>query len=672
MDTKELIESIITSDEESLDKFVATMEERISDALEVRKVELASGMMSEEELDETTVGRLNSYVNKARNDKSEAEWTAAADHPRDENSYEGEDPERDRLERRAEKRGRGIELARAKMNKSGRSGNTTAKVRAVRDPRAQVKPRIKEEVEQMDEADDKELAQKHKYWKAYAFKTTKKVPGYNAPGRDVYGREYKPKNEEVEQVDESSYHQYSGVIHSNVGNAKHGEEKDEGHHYTLTVPRHRDVNDHLSGKRAYGRVAKENPHLEPHHVKAILQSTGDDKEDVEVEHGGKKYKHRLYNNQDPDYIGEEVEQVDEGRNKGMGAKWRNPPRRAMQAALGRGYGKRGFGGPENPLDDREDKLDSRQFAANITNTKDPKTLAAKYGVRYAKRHGTDLKYMMQQDRNQPADPKPKLPRDLKKNEEVEQDLDEAKFETRAQWRTGTPEVIYKNNKKIYDKMRSKDPEKAERFRLKFLVPKTEEFEQIDEVSAGKYAAVAAARGNEWDADVNYEKSNYNPKKLKDVVRRAGKKFGPKVASQLSTMQGTREKRMDARGARGNDPDRLAKPYPSYDGPRTTKSGMLNKTAGRILKKQIRDRLNKEEVEQIDEAGIGDMEKLRLMGDKNRALTMMAMKRYQQVGDINKLSPAHRTLVTRYMQNQAGSLERVSTGMQRAALRPTKD
>lgn len=482
MDTKELIESIITSDEESLAKFVATMEERISDALEVRKVELASGMMSEEELDETTVGRLNSYVNKARNDKSEAEWTAAADHPRDEDSYEGEDPERDRLERRAEKRGRGIELARAKMNKSGKSGNTTAKVRAVRDPRAQVKPRIKEEVEQVDEV----------------------------------------------------------------------------------------------------------------------------------------------------------------------AKWRQPPRSAALAALGRGF-KRGLGSYVNPLDDKEDKLASRQFAANITNTKDPKTLASKYGVKYAKRHGTDLKAMIKSDRA---------------NEEVEQ-MDEA--DDRELARTHNYWKAYA--KKTIKRVPGYNAPGRDVYGREYK-PKNEEVEQIDEVSAGKYAAVANRRGNPFDADTVSGQSEYSSKKLGDVVRRASKKFGSKVGGQLANMQAKRDERSDAYFS-SND-DKMAKPYPSYHGPRTTKSGMLNKTAGRILKQQIRDRLNKEEFEQIDEAGLGDMEKLRLMGDKNRALTMMAMKRYQQVGDINKLSPAHRTLVNRYMQNQVGSLDKVSTSMQRAALRPTKD
>ena len=71
-----------------------------------------------------------------------------------------------------------------------------------------------------------------------------------------------------------------------------------------------------------------------------------------------------------------------------------------------------------------------------------------------------------------------------KSEEVES-VEEAKFETRASWRTQTPEVIYKNNKRVYAKMLKTNPEKAERFRLKFLVDRkkaevAEEVEQMDE------------------------------------------------------------------------------------------------------------------------------------------------------------------------------------------------
>lgn len=74
---------------------------------------------------------------------------------------------------------------------------------------------------------------------------------------------------------------------------------------------------------------------------------------------------------------------------------------------------------------------------------------------------------------------------------------------------------------------------------------------------------------------------------------------------------------------------------------------------------------------INEVNLSDMQKLTLMRDPNRAATLVALRRYNQVGDINKLSPAHRTLINRYMQKQTGALNRVSTGMQSSLLRPPK-
>ncbi len=134
---------------------------------------------------------------------------------------------------------------------------------------------------------------------------------------------YNKANEEVEQLSEGpSHYQYSGTIHSNVGNAKHGEEKDDGHSYSITIPtrgaHQGDLGSFLSSKKAFSRISRENPHLEPHHVLAVMHGTGDDVEDVEVDHKGKTYKHRLYNNQEPDYLYEEVEQMEEGKGYAPG------------------------------------------------------------------------------------------------------------------------------------------------------------------------------------------------------------------------------------------------------------------------------------------------------------------------------------------------------------------
>ena len=102
-------------------------------------------------------------------------------------------------------------------------------------------------------------------------------------------------NEEVESVNEGATHwEYSGTVN--------------GKDYTITVPRGADLSDHLGHKK----IQRENPHLEPHEVKAVADTSGEDEEHVEVEHGGKKYTHRVTNNQEPRMVyGEEVEHVTE-------------------------------------------------------------------------------------------------------------------------------------------------------------------------------------------------------------------------------------------------------------------------------------------------------------------------------------------------------------------------
>lgn len=105
-------------------------------------------------------------------------------------------------------------------------------------------------------------------------------------------------NEEVKQIDEGADRwEYSGTVN--------------GKDYTITVPRGADLSDHLGHKK----IQRENPHLEPHEVKAVADTSGEDEEHVEVEHGGKKYTHRVTNNQEPRMVySEEVEQVDEKIN----------------------------------------------------------------------------------------------------------------------------------------------------------------------------------------------------------------------------------------------------------------------------------------------------------------------------------------------------------------------
>ena len=84
------------------------------------------------ELDELTKSTLGKYVNKARSDRMDALHSS---YRNADDNYEADEKDN----KRVEKRDRGINLARAKINKFGKSGNTFAKVKAT------------EEVEQVDE-----------------------------------------------------------------------------------------------------------------------------------------------------------------------------------------------------------------------------------------------------------------------------------------------------------------------------------------------------------------------------------------------------------------------------------------------------------------------------------------------------------------------------------------
>lgn len=56
--------------------------------------------------------------------------------------------------------------------------------------------------------------------------------------------------------------------------------------------------------------------------------------------------------------------------------------------------------------------------------------------------------------------------------------------------------------------------------------------------------------------------------------------------------------------------------------------------------------------------LSDAQQLQLMKDPNRVATIAALRRYKQVGDINKLSAGHRTLLTKYFE-KTGGLRNVS-------------
>jgi len=88
---------------------------------------------------------------------------------------------------------------------------------------------------------------------------------------------YKGMKEEVEQIDEGADHWvYSGTVN--------------GKEYAITIPRGADLSDHLDLEE----IQSENPHLEPHEVKAVADTSGEDEDHVEVEHDGEKYTSKLY------------------------------------------------------------------------------------------------------------------------------------------------------------------------------------------------------------------------------------------------------------------------------------------------------------------------------------------------------------------------------------------
>ena len=71
---------------------------------------------------------------------------------------------------------------------------------------------------------------------------------------------------------------------------------------------------------------------------------------------------------------------------------------------------------------------------------------------------------------------------------------------------------------------------------------------------------------------------------------------------------------------------------------------------------------------MEEAGVYTAaQKLALMNDKRRAETLMALNRLKKTGDINKLTPRHREIVTRFL-TKTGGLDRVNRGIATRTLR----
>ena len=80
-------------------------------------------IFNKNKLDEVSKSTLRKYVNKARSDRMDA---LHSNYRNTDDDYEAAKKDNERVE----KRDRGINLARAKINKFGKSGNTIAKVKA--------------------------------------------------------------------------------------------------------------------------------------------------------------------------------------------------------------------------------------------------------------------------------------------------------------------------------------------------------------------------------------------------------------------------------------------------------------------------------------------------------------------------------------------------------------
>jgi hypothetical protein len=74
----------------------------------------------------------------------------------------------------------------------------------------------------------------------------------------------------------------------------------------MTIPNKGDGLGDYSDASLHRLLTKQNPHLERHHIAAIVNSGGDEESDQTVEHKGKTYTHRVVNYQEPRHLYNEV------------------------------------------------------------------------------------------------------------------------------------------------------------------------------------------------------------------------------------------------------------------------------------------------------------------------------------------------------------------------------
>jgi len=116
------------------------------------------------------------------------------------------------------------------------------------------------------------------------------------------------------------------------------------------------------------------------------------------------------------------------------------------------------------------------------------------------------------------------------NEEVEQ-TDEARKMSRIEWRTGTPGDVAKNHQKIYKKLLSTDPEKAERFLKSVKGMKKEVQEEAEQIQENP-AIIAAIAGELLGGAAEGLAARAGAGAItRSIARKAGQTVGSKLVNK---------------------------------------------------------------------------------------------------------------------------------------------
>jgi hypothetical protein len=207
----------------------------------------------------------------------------------------------------------------------------------------------------------------------------------------------------------------------------------------------------------------------------------------------------------------------------------------------------------------------------------------------------------------------------------------------------------------------------------------EEAEQVDEVSKnllGRYGSKAvrahlAAKSagdtgtaNKRAAGVNLASAKSFPGQYKNSPDKAKVAATNEEAEQIDEVQAISKVNTSLKRWNKYKKNAATKKvgYP------TAKMGANAAESGVNSLKRGREMLRQEEAEQVAE-DMTDSAKLSVMKTPNKAAALTALARYKKVGgDINKLSPGHRSLVAGYLE-KAGGIGSLGNSIQRKVLKP---